>query len=221
MRDFDWSVVGRSGDLLMAGTRLTLGLFAGSLVLATVLGLILALMRLSPVAPFRWFAATYVWILRGIPVFVTLLFAFFVARDLPGLGWLTPIWAGVLGLGVDAAAYKAEIIRAGIMAVDPGQYEASEALGMTKAHYMRRIIIPQSIRVMVPTYMSNSILLLKATSVAVGIGLVELTGITRQLSNSTFRPIELFTAAAIIYLTLTTVLVLLQEFLERRFALKT
>ncbi len=221
MRDFDWSVVGRSGDLLIAGTRLTLGLFAGSLVLATVLGLILALMRLSPVAPFRWFAATYVWILRGIPVFVTLLFAFFVARDLPGLGWLTPIWAGVLGLGVDAAAYKAEIIRAGIMAVDPGQYEASEALGMTKAHYMRRIIIPQSIRVMVPTYMSNSILLLKATSVAVGIGLVELTGITRQLSNSTFRPIELFTAAAIIYLMLTTVLVLLQEFLERRFALKT
>jgi polar amino acid transport system permease protein len=221
MRDFDWSVVGRAGDLLMAGTRLTLGLFAGSLVLATVLGLILALMRLSPVAPFRWFAATYVWILRGIPVFVTLLFAFFVARDLPGLGWLTPIWAGVLGLGVDAAAYKAEIIRAGIMAVDPGQYEASEALGMTKAHYMRRIIIPQSIRVMVPTYMSNSILLLKATSVAVGIGLVELTGITRQLSNSTFRPIELFTAAAIIYLMLTTVLVLLQEFLERRFALKT
>jgi len=221
MRDFDWSVVGRSGDLLMAGTRLTLGLFVGSLLLATVLGLILALMRLSPVAPFRWFAATYVWILRGIPVFVTLLFAFFVARDLPGLGWLTPIWAGVLGLGVDAAAYKAEIIRAGIMAVDPGQYEASEALGITKAHYMRRIIIPQSIRVMVPTYMSNSILLLKATSVAVGIGLVELTGITRQLSNSTFRPIELFTAAAIIYLTLTTVLVLLQEFLERRFALKT
>ena len=221
MRDFDWSVVGRSGDLLMAGTRLTLGLFAGSLVLATVLGLILALMRLSPVAPFRWFAATYVWILRGIPVFVTLLFAFFVARDLPGLGWLTPIWAGVRGLGGDAAAYKAEIIRAGIMAVDPGQYEASEALGMTKAHYMRRIIIPQSIRVMVPTYMSNSILLLKATSVAVGIGLVELTGITRQLSNSTFRPIELFTAAAIIYLMLTTVLVLYQEFLERRFALKT
>ena len=221
MRDYDWSVIGRSGDLLMEATRLTLGLFAASLVLATVLGLILALMRLSPIGPLRWLSAAYVWILRGIPVFVTLLFAFFVARDLPGLGWLTPIWAGVLGLGVDGAAYKAEIIRAGIIAVDPGQYEASEALGMTKTHYMRKIIIPQSIRVIVPTYMSNSILLLKATSVAVGIGLVELTGITRQLSNSTNRLIELFTAAAVIYLLLTTVLVLLQEFLERRFALKT
>jgi len=221
MREFDWSVIGRSGDLLMAGTRLTVGLFLAALVLATALGLILALMRLSPVRPLRWFAGTYIWIMRGIPVFVTLLFAFFVARDLPGFGWLTPIWAGVIGLGIDGAAYKAEIIRAGIMAVDHGQHEASEALGMTKAHYMRRIIIPQSIRVIVPTYMSNSILLLKATSVAVGIGLVELTGITRQLSNSTFRPIELFTAAAFIYLVLTTVLVLLQEFLERRFALKT
>ena len=221
MREFDWSVVGRSGDLLMAGTRLTVGLFVGALVLATVMGLLLALMRLSPVGPFRWLAAVYVWIMRGIPVFVTLLFAFFVARDLPGLGWLTPIWAGVLGLGIDGAAYKAEIIRAGIIAVDPGQYEASEALGMPKAHYMRKIILPQSIRVIVPTYMSNSILLLKATSVAVGIGLVELTGITRQLSNSTNRLVELFTAAAVIYLVLTTVLVLLQEFLERRFALKT
>ena len=221
MRDYDWSVIGRAGDLLMAATRLTVGLFAASLLLATVLGLILALMRLSPIAPLRWLSATYVWILRGIPVFVTLLFAFFVARDLPGLGWLTPIWAGVLGLGIDGAAYKAEIIRAGVMAVDPGQYEASEALGMTKAHYMRTIVIPQSIRVIVPTYMSNSILLLKATSVAVGIGLVELTGITRQLSNSTNRLVELFTAAAVIYLVLTTVLVLLQEFLERRFALKT
>ena len=221
MREYDWSVIGRSGDLLMEATGLTLRLFAASLVLATVLGLVLALMRLSSIAPLRWLSATYVWILRGIPVFVTLLFAFFIARDLPGLGWLTPVWAGVLGLGVDGAAYKAEIIRAGIMAVDPGQYEASEALGMTKSHYMRKIIIPQSIRVIVPTYMSNSILLLKATSVAVGIGLVELTGITRQLANSTFRLIELFTAAAVIYLLLTTVLVLLQEFLERRFALKT
>jgi ABC-type amino acid transport system permease subunit len=92
---------------------------------------------------------------------------------------------------------------------------------MTKAQYMRTIVIPQSIRVIVPTYMSNSILLLKATSVAVGIGLIELTGITRQLSNSTNRLVEFFTAAAVIYLVLTTVLVLLQEFLERRFALKT
>ncbi len=214
----DWSVVFRSWDLLMEGTQITVGLFVVALLLATAVGLALAVMRLSPIAPLRWISATYVWIFRGTPVLVTLFFGFFVIGREFGL---TPFWSGVLGLGLDGAAYKAEIIRAGIMAVDPGQSEASEALGMTKAHYMRRIIIPQSIRVIVPTYMSNSILLLKATSVAVGIGIVELTGITRQLSNSTFQPIELFTAAAVIYLALTTALVVAQELLERRFALKT
>lgn len=214
----DWSVVFRSWDLLMEGTQITVGLFVVALLLATAVGLALAVMRLSPIAPLRWISATYVWIFRGTPVLVTLFFGFFVIGREFGL---TPFWSGVLGLGLDGAAYKAEIIRAGIMAVDPGQSEASEALGMTKAHYMRRIIIPQSIRVIVPTYMSNSILLLKATSVAVGIGIVELTGITRQLSNSTFQPIELFTAAAVIYLALATALVVAQELLERRFALKT
>ncbi|MFV1999737.1 MAG: amino acid ABC transporter permease [Acidimicrobiia bacterium] len=216
--ELDWGVVPRSWDLLFAGTRITLLLFALSLILATVLGLILALMRLSRFRTARWFSLGYVWIFRGIPVLVTLFFAFFVLGRRFGL---TPLQAGILGLGVDAAAYKAEIIRAGIMSVDPGQYEASEALGMTRGHYMRRIILPQGIRVIIPTYISNTILVLKATSVAVAIGIIELTGITRQLSNSTTRPIELFTAAAGIYLVLTTVLVVLQEVLERRFALKT
>ena len=133
----------------------------------------------------------------------------------------TPFQSGILGLGFSAAAYIAEIIRAGIISVDPGQYEASESLGMTKRHYMRKIIIPQSIRVIIPTYMSNSILVLKVTSVAVAIGIVELTGITRQLSNSTTQPIELFAAAAGIYVILTTLLIVAQEVLERRFALKT
>ena len=218
MTDWDWGVVSRSWDLLMGGTRVTLQLFAAALVLATLLGLLLPLMRLSPRRALRWFSAVYVWVFRGTPVLVTLFFAFFVLGRQIGL---TPLQSGILGLAMDAGAYKAEIIRAGIIAVDSGQYEAAEALGMTRAHYMRRIIIPQAIRVMVPTYMSNTILVLKVTSVAVGIGLVELTGITRQLSNSTVRPIELFTAAAAIYLALTTALVLLQEFLERRFALKT
>ena len=216
--ELDWGVVGRSWDLLVEGTWVTLQLFAWSLVLATVLGLVLALMRLSRFRILRWVSLGYVWLFRGIPVLVAVFFAFFVlGRELG----LSPLQAGVLGLGTSAAAYKAEIIRAGILSVDPGQYEAAEGLAMTRARYMRRIIIPQGIRVMVPTYMSNTILVLKVSSVAVAIGIVELTGITRQLSNSTNNPIELFTAAALIYLFLTTVLVILQEILERQFALKT
>jgi His/Glu/Gln/Arg/opine family amino acid ABC transporter permease subunit len=216
--ELDWGVVGRSWDLLLEGTWITLVLFAGSLLLGTVLGLILALMRMSRFSVARWVSVGFIWIFRGVPVLVILFFAFFVVGRQLGL---TAVQSGILGLGFSTAAYKAEILRAGIMSVDPGQFEASESLGMTKRHYMRRIIIPQSIRVVIPTYMSNSILALKATSIAVAIGIIELTGITRQLSNSTTRPIELFTAAAGLYVFLTTVLVVLQEVLERRFALKT
>jgi len=216
--EWDWGIVGRTFDLLLLGTRLTLVLFFFSLVLGTVLGLVLALMRMSRFRLARWSSLFYIWVFRGIPVLVILFFAFFVVGRRMGL---TSVQAGILGLGFSAAAYIAEIIRAGIMSVDPGQSEASEALAMTKRHYMRRVILPQSIRVIIPTYMSNSILVLKVTSVAVAIGIIELTGITRQLSNSTTRPIELFTAAAVLYVFLTTVIVVVQEVLERRFALKT
>ncbi len=216
--ELDWGVVGRAFDLLLKGTWLTLILFFFSILLGSVLGLILALMRMSRFRAARWFSVGYIWLFRGIPVLVILFFAFFVVGRELGL---TPVQSGILGLGFSAAAYIAEIIRAGIISVDPGQFEASESLGMTKRHYMRKIIIPQSIRVIIPTYMSNSILVLKVTSVAVAIGIVELTGITRQLSNSTTRPIELFTAAAGIYVILTTLIIVAQEVLERRFALKT
>lgn len=216
--EWDWGIVVRTFDLLLLGTRLTLVLFFFSSLLGTVLGLVLALMRMSRFRLARWSSLFYIWVFRGIPVLVILFFAFFVVGRRMGL---TSVQAGILGLGFSAAAYIAEIIRAGIMSVDPGQSEASEALAMTKRHYMRRVILPQSIRVIIPTYMSNSILVLKVTSVAVAIGIIELTGITRQLSNSTTRPIELFTAAAVLYVFLTTVIVVVQEVLERRFALKT
>ena len=216
--ELDWGVVGRAFDLLLKGTWLTLILFFFSMLLGSVLGLILALMRMSRFRAARWFSLGYIWLFRGIPVLVILFFAFWVVGLQLGL---TPVQSGILGLGFSAAAYIAEIIRAGIISVDPGQYEASESLGMTKRHYMRRIIIPQSIRVIIPTYMSNSILVFKVTSVAVAIGIVELTGITRQLANSTRQPIELLTAAAGIYVILTTLIIVAQELLERRFALKT
>ncbi len=216
--ELDWGVVGRAFDLLLKGTWLTLILFFFSMLLGSVLGLILALMRMSRFRAARWFSLGYIWLFRGIPVLVILFFAFWVV----GLERaLSAVQSGILGLGFSAAAYIAEIIRAGIISVDPGQFEASESLGMTKRHYMRRIIIPQSIRVIIPTYMSNSILVLKVSSVAVAIGIVELTGITRQLANSTRQPIELLTAAAGIYVILTTLLIVAQELLERRFALKT
>jgi His/Glu/Gln/Arg/opine family amino acid ABC transporter permease subunit len=213
----DWGVVRRSWPLLRDATWISIQLFVLSLVLATVLGLAIALMRMSGVRLLRWFSAIYVWIFRGLPALVILFFAFFwLGRELE----LSPFQAAVLGLSVSSGAYKAEIIRAGLLAVDRGQYEASEALGFTKAHAMRKIILPQGIRVMVPNYMSNATLLFKSTSLAAVIGLTELTGRSRQLANSTFKPIEFLTAAGVIYLAFTSVLIIGQGFLERRFALK-
>jgi His/Glu/Gln/Arg/opine family amino acid ABC transporter permease subunit len=216
--DFDFDIIRRSWPILRDATWVSIELFAASLVLATILGLVLALMRMSKVAPLRWFAATYVWIFRGLPALVILFFAFFWLGNSLGL---TPFQSAILGLSASSGAYKAEIIRAGLLAVDRGQYEASEALGFTKAHYMRRIIIPQGIRVMVPNYVSNSTLLFKSTSLATVIGLNELTGRARQLANSTFQPIEILAAAGVIYLAITSLMTLSQGFIERRFALKT
>lgn len=198
-------------------TWVSVQVFAWSLVLASFIGLLFALMRLSNVRALRWIAGIYVWIFRGLPALVILFFAFFwVGRVLD----LTSFQAAILGLGVSSGAYKAEIIRAGILAVDNGQREASDALAMTRAQSMRRIILPQGIRVMIPNYVSNSTLLFKSTSLATVIGLNELTGKSRQLANSTFKPIEILTAAGVIYLVLTSVLVGAQVLLERRYSVK-
>jgi His/Glu/Gln/Arg/opine family amino acid ABC transporter permease subunit len=214
---FDFDIIRRSWPLMREATWTSIQLFAWSLVLATLIGLVFALMRLSKVKALRWIAALYVWVFRGLPALVILFFAFFwIGRDFD----LTAFQAAILGLGVSSGAYKAEIIRAGILAVDTGQQEASDALAMTRTQSMRRIILPQGIRVMVPNYISNATLLFKSTSLATVIGLNELTGRSRQLANSTLKPIEILTAAGVVYLVLTSVLVGAQVLLERRYALK-
>jgi len=213
----DFEIIWRSRNIFWEATWVSVQLFMLSLVLATFLGLALALMRMSRFRALRWFSAAYVWVFRGLPALVILFFAFFWMGNSLGL---SPFQSAILGLAASSAAYKAEIIRAGLLAVDPGQYEASEALGFTRAHYMRRIIIPQGIRVMIPNYVSNSTLLFKSTSLAAVIGLTELTGRSRQLANSTFQPIEILTAAGVIYLVVTSLMTLSQGLFERKFELR-
>ncbi len=213
----NWDIVWRSRAIFWEALWTSIQLFVISLVLATIIGLIFALMRMSRFRTLRWLSAAYVWVFRGLPALVILFFAFFWLGN--SLGW-SPFQSAILGLAASSGAYKAEIIRAGLLSVDPGQYEASEALGFTRAHYMRRIVIPQGIRVMIPNYVSNSTLLFKSTSLAAVIGLTELTGRSRQLANSTFQPIEILTAAGVIYLVVTSLMTLSQGWFERRFAVK-
>lgn len=216
----DWGLIVQVFPLLWRATILSLEMFAGGLVVATLVGLFFALLRISRFRVLRQFAALFIWAFRALPVLVVIFLSFYlVARQ--WLTFLSPVQAAILGIGFGAGAYKAEIIRSGIASVDPGQWEASEALGMTRRLLMRRIILPQAVRVMIPPYLSNTVLVLQATSLATAIGIVELTGLSRQLANSTFKPIEVMSTAAFIYLVLASAIVLVQMYLERKLTLKT
>ncbi len=220
----DLDLVWEAIPLIWKGASTTASLTAYALAIGTLGALILALMRLSPVKPLRWFAAGFGWLFRGIPLLILLFFAFFALPDL-NLGFvdgilLDPFPAAVVALSVWTAAYQAEVIRSGIIAVDLGQSEASEALGMTKAHYMRRIIIPQGIRIMIPPYTSNAMTLLKQTSLATLVTVPEMTLLTQRLFSNDFQFRERITALALLYLAMTTVFVIVQQLTERTFQLK-
>lgn len=204
--------------LILVGSGTTIFLFATSLAVGTALGLAIAIMRLTRRAPFAPFAAAFVWFFRGMPALVILFFTYYALPEITGWS-LTPLQAGVLGLGVETAAYQGEVIRAGLISVDPGQHEAAQALGLSKVHYMRRIIIPQSIRVIVPPYFGSAMALLRTTAVASVITVEEMTGLANRFIASTFRPIEILAIVGLLYLAMSTVLQLIQQFLETRFAI--
>jgi polar amino acid transport system ATP-binding protein len=177
----DWNVVLESFPLIWKGVSTTLSLFAWALAVGTLLGLAVALMKISPAKPFSWSATIFSWLFRGIPLLILLFYAFFA---LPEVGWLlSPFWAAVLGLSLWTAAYQAEVIRSGLIAVDHGQTEASDALGMTRSHSMRKIILPQGIRIMVPPFTSNATTLLKQTSLATLVTVPEMTLLTQRVSG--------------------------------------
>ena len=134
---------------------------------------------------------------------------------------LSPFWAAVLGLSLWTAAYQAEVIRSGLIAVDQGQTEASDALGMTRSHSMRKIILPQSIRIMIPPFTSNATTLLKQTSLATLVTVPEMTLLTQRIFSNNFKFIEPIFVLAVIYLGMTTILFIGQQIVERAFRLKT
>jgi polar amino acid transport system permease protein/cystine transport system permease protein len=220
----DWDIVIESFPKIWKGAGTTLSLFAWSLLFGTAGALGLALMRLSSVAAFRWFAGIFGWLFRGIPLLILLFYAFFALPELRAGGLdgivLPPFSAAVLALSLWTAAYQAEVIRSGILAVEPGQAEAAEALGMTKPHYTRRIIIPQGIRIMLPPYFGNAMTLLKQTSLATLVTVPEMTLLTQRIFSNNFKFVEPIAALALLYLAMTTVLVFAQVGLERAFRLK-
>ncbi len=215
----DWEVVLESVPLIWKGAGATVSMFVWALIIGTAGALALALMRMSPAKPLQWFAIGFGWLFRGIPLLILLFFAFFA---LPEFGIVfSPFLAAIVGFSLWTAAYQAEVIRSGLIAVPPGQSEAAEALGMTKPHYMRRIVIPQGLRVMVPPYTGNAITLLKQTSLATLVTVPEMALLTQRIFSNNFKFVEPIFALAVIYLAMTSVLLILQVVAEHAFRLRT
>ena len=234
--NFHWDIVGKylTTASVLNGLKNTLILTLLAMLIGIVGGILLAVMRLSANPLLSWTAAAYIWLFRGTPVITQLLFWFFLAALYPRLGLgipfgptflsvdtntlIAPFTAALLGLGLNEAAYMAEIVRGGILSVDHGQTEAAEALGMSRAKILRRIVLPQAMRVIIPPTGNETISMLKTTSLVIVIAYFELMTAVQQIYSRNFQTIPLLIVAAIWYLLLTSILTVIQGFIERRFA---
>lgn len=201
--------------ILAQGAIVTVEVFACGLIVATLLGLVWALMRVSGVPALAGFSKVLINTIRGIPILVQLFFIYFV---LPDVGiQLSAFQAGFIGLGFAYSCYMAEVFRGGIEAVDPGQVEAAKSLGMSRAMTMWRVVLPQAFKVALPPYGNTCIMLIKDTSQASIITVTELTFQSKVIAASTFKNAEVFTLVALFYLALCIPLIMVVGRLEKRF----
>jgi polar amino acid transport system permease protein len=204
--------------ILLQGCITTVQLTFVALVLSTVVGFVLALMRLSPYALLRAPATTFITIIRGIPIIVQLFYIYFV---FPEIGiTVNAFQAGAIGLGIAYSAYQAENFRAGIEAIDHGQIEAAQSLGMRYWLVLRRVIMPQAIRITLPPYGNTMIMMLKDSSIASTITVAELTRQGQLVASSTFKNMTVFTLVALLYLAMSLPLTYLAYRLEKKFGRK-
>jgi polar amino acid transport system permease protein len=230
---FEWSVVGHYvfDARILEGLRVTIELTVIAMAIGIVLGVLLAVMRLSHnplVSGASWF---YIWFFRGTPVLVQLLFWYSIAALYPTIALgipfgpalvhadanslITAFTAAILGLGLNEGAYMAEIVRAGMISVDEGQSDAAQSLGMTRLQTVRRIVLPQAMRVIIPPTGNETISMLKTTSLASVIVVTELLYAAQLIYSVNFKTIQLLIVASIWYIVCTSVLYVGQYYLER------
>lgn len=218
---------------ILHGVLVTLELTGAAMAIGIVGGTLLAVMRLSAnpvVSTVSWF---YIWVFRGTPVLVQILLWFNVSYLYPRVSIgvpfgpafttltynnvVSPLMAGILALGLNEAAYMAEIVRAGILSVDPGQSQAASALGMSSGLITRRIVLPQAMRVIIPPTGNETISMLKLTSLASIIAIPDLLQQTQNIINATYATMPLLIMASLWYLAISSVLTTGQYFIERRY----
>ncbi|CCE08034.1 putative ABC transporter, permease protein [Bradyrhizobium sp. STM 3843] len=227
----EWSHVSRflTAPVILQGIVNTMVMAVLAMALGIALGVVVAIMRLSPNPVLKAVAAGYTWLFRGTPLILQLLLWFNLALVFPTIGipglWsaravdvMTPFLAALLGLGINQGAYTSEVMRAGLLSVDIGQYEAAQAIGMGRLHALRRIILPQAMRVVLPPLGNEFIGLVKATSLASVIQYPEVLHSAENIYYANSRVIELLIVAGLWYLLMVSILTPLQMLLERRFA---
>jgi polar amino acid transport system permease protein len=209
--------------VLLEGLWITLKVSFIAIIFGIVLGVLTGLCRISANPALRWSAITYIELIRGSPLLVQIFLWYFVAGTLIngvlqsiGLGVMPPLWYGVLALAIFTGAYVAEIVRAGIQSVHRGQMEAARSLGLNYSQAMRRIILPQAFRRILPPLAGQFISLVNDSSLLGVIAVRELTKATREVVSSSLQPFELWILCAVLYLVLTFTLSLLIQQLERR-----
>jgi polar amino acid transport system permease protein len=233
---FEWSVAGHYlfDERILEGARLTLELTVIAMAIGIVLGVLLAVMRLSPNPLVSGSSWLYVWFFRGTPVLVQLFFWYFISALYPkidlgipfGLSFIhvnankaiTPFTAAILAFGLNEGAYMSEIVRAGIISVPEGQSDAARSLGMTRLQTLRRIVLPQAMRVIIPPTGNETISMLKTTSLASTITVAELLYAADTIYSVNFKTIPLLIVVSIWYLVCTSVLYVGQFYLERYYA---
>lgn len=235
-KSLEWNVVGHyfTGPSIISGLTRTIYLTGIAMGIGIVIGTVIALMRQSKSVLVNSAASAYTWFFRGTPLLVQIIFWYNIASFVPRISvgipfgpsfasanvnqLVSPLVAAALALGLNEGAYMSEIVRAGIISVDPGQMEAAFALGMVRRQAMRRIVFPQAMRVVIPPTGNQTISMLKGTSLVSIISLAELTYSVQLIYNTTFQTIPLLVVASIWYLILTTALSFGQFFIERHFA---
>lgn len=204
--------------LLIPGITVTIPLTILSFLLSLVLGLLLAVSQTANIKGLKQFSVFYIWIFRGTPLIVQL---FIIFHGLPTIGiYIEAFWAAIIAFGLNLAAYNAEAIRAAILAIPEGQLEAAYMIGLSYSIAMIRIVLPQAFQIAFPSLFNNLISLLKDTSLASSITVVEMFAVVQQITGRTYEYFALYLEVAFIYLIFSTLLTFLQSYLEKKFVWK-
>jgi His/Glu/Gln/Arg/opine family amino acid ABC transporter permease subunit len=199
--------------LLLRAALVTIELSIASSVVGTAIGMICALLQVGGPRAIVVVVRIYIWIMRGLPPLVVLIFTYYA---LPAFSIeLEPFPAAVIAIGMGAGAFWAEVFRAGIVAIPAGQWDAARALGLRSHIVLLRVVLPQAFRIILPPYVNGLISLVKETSLASAVTLGELTLASQRAYSASFRPVEILTMTAILYMAMTSFLMVIQSWLER------